>query len=279
MSEVERQRTDEAAAVVRQRTELVPRVALVLGSGLSDLADEMTDAVVFEPEELPHLPRSTVEAHDGRLVLGRLGGVPSFVLRGRQHIYEGYSATEVVRPVRLARALGATVLVLTNAAGGIREDLAPGTLMLLEDHVNLTGQNPLTGPNSDALGPRFPDMSAPYDADLRARSHEAAAAEGFALAEGVYAAMPGPSYETRAEIRMLAALGVDAVGMSTVHEAVAAVHGGVRVLAFSSITNRAAGLSDSPLSHEEVVETNRVTADRNRALLRRLMPLLDPGEG
>lgn len=261
----------EATDFVRRKTAFQPTVALLLGSGLGPVSEGMDSVATFRTEEIPHFPRCTVPAHEGTLSLGTLAGVACLVLRGRFHLYEGYSVREIVRPARLAKLLGAKILIVTNAAGGIRQDLRTGDLMLITDHVNLTGQNPLSGPNEDDLGTRFPDMSQAYDPRLREIAREEARAAGFPLAEGVYAGLAGPSFETPAEIRMLLAVGVDAVGMSTVCEVIASVHAGIRVLGISCITNRAAGLGEGRLSHDEVVEVTARFKDRYKELVTRVL--------
>jgi purine-nucleoside phosphorylase len=244
-----------AAEFVAARSGRRPAVAVVLGSGLSGIAGELEDALTIPYKDIPHFPLPSVAGHEGALVLGRLRGKETALLRGRVHFYEGVPLARVVFPARMLAVLGAKILVLTNAAGGVSERLRPGDLMLLSDHLNLLGTNPLCGPNLDGLGPRFPDMTEVYDRALRETARSCAARLGIRLAEGVYAAMTGPSYETPAEVRMLRTLGADAVGMSTVPEAVAARHAGMRVLGFSMISNLAAGLSSGPLSHEEVLAT------------------------
>jgi xanthosine phosphorylase len=244
-----------AAAVLRERFPggAAPSVGIVLGSGLGAAADAVGGAVAIGYEELPGFPRPSVAGHRGRAVLGELGGVPVAVLEGRTHLYEGAAAAELATPVRALRAAGATTLVLTNAAGALRPDLAPGRLMLIADHINLTGANPLVGPNDDAIGPRFPSLRDAYDPALRAALRDEAAALGIALADGVYLAVSGPSFETPAEVRAFRSLGADAVGMSTVHEAIAARHCGLRVAALSAIANLAEGLSDQPVTHEQAL--------------------------
>jgi xanthosine phosphorylase len=241
----------DAGAVLRSH--LQPRVGIVLGSGLGAVADAVEDPVTVGYEELPGFPRPTVEGHAGRAVLGHLRGVPVCVLMGRAHLYEGGDATQRVTPVRALRAAGAEVLVLTNAAGSLREEVGPGRLMAITDHINLTADNPLIGPNDDALGPRFPSLRDAYDPALRAELHAAAGKLGIDLAAGVYLAVSGPSFETPAEIRAFRTLGADAVGMSTVHETILARHAGLRVAAVSVISNLAEGLSDVPLSHEQTL--------------------------
>ncbi|HEY5486765.1 MAG TPA: purine-nucleoside phosphorylase [Candidatus Limnocylindrales bacterium] len=238
---------------VRERTNLRPDVGLVLGSGLGGLADALDLEVAIPFAELPGWPPATAPGHAGRLLFGRLSGVPVVVQQGRFHLYEGHSAGFVAQPVLLMARLGARAVVLTNAAGGVNPQFGAGTLMAISDHINLTGRSPLTGPNAPELGLRFPDMTGVWDAELRTRLHAAADAEGVALADGVYASLPGPSYETPAEVRMLGRLGVDAVGMSTVLEAVAARWAGMRVCGVSLVTNPGAGLSGAELSHAEVL--------------------------
>ncbi len=246
-------RLDVLEATVRDRSDLRPRLGLVLGSGLGSLADEVVEAVSIPFEELPGWPTPSVPGHSGRLLLGRLRGVPVACLRGRLHMYEGLSERLVVEPALLMGRLGAGKLLLTNASGGLNPGFSAGTLMVMHDHINLTGRSPLSGPNDDALGPRFPDMTEVWDRDLRDRLHAAGRAEDVELREGVYVGLTGPAYETPAEVRMLRALGGDAVGMSTVMEAVAAKWAGLRVCGISLVTNAGAGLSPTPLSHAEVV--------------------------
>ncbi|MCC7537966.1 MAG: purine-nucleoside phosphorylase [Deltaproteobacteria bacterium] len=251
-----------AVDAVRARTSIVPRVAVVLGSGLGAFAGSLGDAAAIDYGELPGMPRSTIVGHAGRLVIGRAGDVPCVVMQGRVHLYEGHDANVVVHGVRLMRLLGAEVAVVTNAAGGLSPAMSPGDVMVIRDHLNLTGRNPLTGPNLDGLGPRFPDMTAVYDARLSAIARAQGEALGLRVHEGVYAALLGPSYETPAEIRMLATLGASAVGMSTALEAIALRHAGARVVGLSCVTNLAAGLSPTELTHAEVEETARRVRDR-----------------
>jgi purine-nucleoside phosphorylase len=236
-----------------------PKVGLILGSGLGGYADRIERARAIDYGDIPHFPRSRVAGHRGRLVLGERNGVPCAAMQGRVHMYEGHSAATAAFPARVLVALGAKVLIVTNAAGGLNPDWQPGTLMLIRDHIDMLRDHALRGPNDDRLGPRFPDMTHTYAPELRALVRETAAARGIALAEGVYVAMPGPTYETPAEVRMLQHLGADATGMSTVPEVVAARHMGARVIGISCITNQAAGITGHPLSHDEVTETaNRV---------------------
>jgi xanthosine phosphorylase len=244
---------EEAASALVDRRGRSPRVGIVLGSGLGAVADAVADPQVIDYRELPGFPRPSVEGHAGRVVLGDLAGVAVAVLQGRQHLYEGGDPEPLRTPVRALRAAGADTLVLTNAAGSLRAEVGPGSLMAITDHINLTGSNPLIGPNDDAIGPRFPSMRDAYDPDLRATLHATAADLGIALADGVYLAVTGPSFETAAEIRAFRTLGADAVGMSTVHEAILARHCGMRVAAVSTITNLAEGMSAEALSHEQTL--------------------------
>ncbi len=252
---------------IREKTGFSPRTALILGSGLGDFAERVISSKTVSYRELPGFPVSTVSGHEGRFVLGFLEGEPVIVMQGRVHYYEGYSMQEVVLPVRVMHALGAKRLILTNAAGGISPTLSPGDLMLLTDHVSFLVPSPLIGPNEPRFGPRFPDMSEVYSKRLRALCREAALEAGVPLREGVYLQVKGPQYETPAEIRAFAALGADAVGMSTACEAIAAGHLGMEVCGISCITNLAAGLSKKPLSHEEVGETAQKTAKSFQSLL------------
>jgi purine-nucleoside phosphorylase len=238
---------------VRERTSLRPRAGLVLGSGLGGLADALELEASIPFEELPGWPDATAPGHAGKLLFGLLQGVPVVIQQGRFHLYEGHSAGFVVQPVLLMSKLGARIVVLTNAAGGVNPEFGAGTLMAITDHLNLTGRSPLVGPNAPGIGFRFPDMTDVWDAELRLRLHAAAAAERVALADGVYACLMGPSYETPAEVRMLARLGADAVGMSTALEAVAARWAGLKVCGVSMVTNPGAGLSGGQLSHAEVL--------------------------
>lgn len=257
-----------AVGRVRERLgDLSPRVGIVLGSGLSALGAVVEGAVVVPYADVPGMPEPTVAGHRGEFVAGRLEGVPVILQRGRLHLYEGHSAEIVVSPVRLMAGLGIEVLVVTNAAGGIRTAMTPPALMLIADHLNLTGRSPLVGPVGDGEV-RFPDMSAAYDPPLRQLAHEVARTAGLTLHEGVYAGLLGPSFETPAEIRMLATMGADAVGMSTVLEVIAARARGIRVLGISSITNAAAGVTDRPVNHEEVLEAGRAVAADLELLVR-----------
>ena len=247
----------EAADAISARIAEVPSVGIVLGSGLGGCVESLDDAVSMSYEELPHWPASRIVGHEGRTVVGRLRGRTTIALAGRCHLYEGHSLQTVTFAVRVLGLLGVQSLVLTNAAGGIRVGFEAGALMVIDDHVNLMGANPLVGPNDDRFGPRFPDMSQVYSARLRAAADAAGRAAGVPLVHGIYAALPGPSYETPAEIRYLRTIGVDAVGMSTVPEAIVARHMGLEVLGLSCISNMAAGVVPQPLDHAAVVETTR----------------------
>jgi purine-nucleoside phosphorylase len=250
-------RVEEAAAAVRRRCRTLPRIAIVLGSGLGDFADSLADSTVTPYEQLPHWPASTAIGHAGRLAVGTVAGTCVAALAGRVHLYEGHDLSTVAFATRVMGRLGVTRIVLTNAAGGINTGFAQGALMVIDDHINLLGGSPLTGPNDDRFGVRFPDMSEVYSRRLRAVADDAARARGVAVSHGVYVAVHGPSYETPAEIRAFRTLGADAVGMSTVPEAIAARHLGMEVLGISCITNMAAGVLPQPLDHNEVMETAR----------------------
>ncbi len=250
------ERVEAAAAAVRSRCGSLPETAIVLGSGLGDFADSLTDAVAMSYGDLPHWPASGVVGHAGKLVVGTTAGKRVAALAGRAHFYEGHDFGAVVFATRVMGRLGVKQLILTNAAGGINTAFAPGTLMVITDHINLLG-NPLIGPNDDRFGPRFPDMSEVYSRRLREIAAAAARARGVAIQQGVYIALTGPTYETPAEIRYLRGIGGDAVGMSTVPEAIAARHMGLEVLGLSCITNMAAGILPQPLDHSEVMDTAR----------------------
>jgi|SRR5579872_2147874 len=272
-------RLTEAAAAIQRRTDLVPRIAIVLGSGLGGLAEDADIDLVIPYAEIPGFPASTAPGHAGRLLIGSLEGQPVALLSGRAHLYEGYTPQDAVFAARLMCRLGAEALIVTNAAGGVNTSFHPGDLMLITDHINLTGRNPLVGPNDPALGVRFPDLSEAYDARLRALARRASAETGVPLVEGIYMGLLGPSYETPAEVRMVRLLGADAVGMSTVLEVIAARHCGLRVLGISCITNLAAGLSPHPLTEEGVIETaNRVRKQFAR-LVRRVIHDWEDADG
>ena len=262
----EMKRIDEAAAKVLAVCGKAD-IGVILGSGLGDYAEALEDAVKLPYSEIPGFPRSTVAGHAGMWCCGTLYGKRVVMMQGRFHYYEGYGMKDVTLPVRVMQKIGVKTLIVTNAAGGVNLGYHPGELMVIGDMFSMTAQNPLIGPNLDAFGPRFPDMSCAFDKELRALAHECANEQGFALREGVYAQMTGPTYETPAEIRMLRTLGADAVGMSTVPEVVVARHGGMRVLGVSCITNMAAGILDQPLNHAEVTETANRVKGQFRALL------------
>jgi purine-nucleoside phosphorylase len=265
---------DAAVARIRDATDLQPTVGLILGSGLGGLADEIEERVEIPYAEIPGWPASTAVGHAGVLALGRVGDVPVAVLRGRAHLYEGVSASQAVFGVRVLVRLGIRTLVVTNAAGAVNESFRPGMLVVISDHINLQGASPLVGPNDDSFGPRFPDMSDAYDAELRAAAREAAERLGIAAGEGVYAAWLGPQFETPAEIRFFRAIGGDLAGMSTVAEVIAARHAGVRCLGISVVTNMAAGVTEGKLGHEKVLEVGAEASPRLTALLRELLPTL-----
>lgn len=272
-------RLDDLEARVRTESDLRPRLGIILGSGLGGLADEIEEPVAIPFGELPGWPAPSAPGHHRRLLLGRLRGLPVACLQGRLHMYEGLSERLVVEPALLMSRLGAASLLLTNAAGGVNADHGAGTLMVIRDHINLTGRHPLLGPNDDRLGPRFADMTAVWDPALRERLHAAASAEGIELAEGVYLGLTGPTYETPAEVRMIRGLGADAVGMSTVLEAIAAHWAGLRVCGISLVTNAGAGLSATPLSHEEVLEAAAVAGPRLARVIGRFAAGLAADEG
>ena len=263
---------DSAAKFILQRTPLRPRIALVLGSGLGAFADSLADAVRIPYAEIPAFPRSTAIGHAGQLVIGKAEAVAVAAMQGRVHLYEGYSAQEVTFPMRVFARMGVRAVILTNAAGGITPSYSQGALVLVRDHINLQGHNPLVGPNDDRFGVRFPDMTQAYARDYREIARHEAAKLGIPLHEGVYAALLGPSYETPAEIEYLRRIGADLVGMSTANEVIAARHMGIKVLAISCVTNMAAGILDQPLSHAEVMETGERVRGIFEALLRAVLP-------
>jgi purine-nucleoside phosphorylase len=267
-------RAEEAAAAIRACGIGAPRIAVVLGSGLNQLADRLPVGVTIPYEQIPHFPRTTVAGHRGKVIAGELRGSSVLMLQGRFHYYEGHDLETVTFPMRVLQRLGVGTLILTAATGGIRGDLRAGDLVLLRDHLNLLGVNPLRGPNDDRLGTRFPDMTEVYSSRLRAIAREEADRLTIAMSEGVYACMPGPSYETPAEIRMLRTLGADVVGMSTVPEAIVARHGGMEVMGIALVSNAAAGVLGMPITHEEVLEAGREAAPRLAALIERIIQRL-----
>lgn len=246
----------ESRDYILSKTTYKPEIGLVLGSGLGSLADEISDPVVLKYTDIPNFPRSTVEGHAGQLVIGKLAGKTVVAMQGRFHYYEGYPLEDVTFPIRVMIGLGIHSFIVTNAAGGVNLDFTPGDLMIIKDHINFTGQNPLVGENLEELGPRFVDMSKPYDQEYMKIAKEIGEKIGLNLKEGVYMWLTGPTYETPSEVKLARILGADAVGMSTVPEVIVARHEGIKVLGISCITNMAAGILDQPLNHEEVVETS-----------------------
>jgi purine-nucleoside phosphorylase len=263
-----------AAKFIQSRTELRPKIALVLGSGLGAFADELASPTRIPYRRIPGFPRSTVAGHAGQLVIGKLGGIAVAVMQGRVHLYEGYSPQEVAFPMRVLGRLGIRSAILTNAAGAINRDYSQGALVAIRDHINLQGANPLVGPNDERFGVRFPDMSRAYAPEFRKIAQCEAQRLGIPIHEGVYAALGGPSFETPAEIRFLKTVGADLVGMSTVLEVIAARHMNIRVLGVSCVTNMAAGILDQPLTHAEVMETGERVKSQFIALLRAVIPHL-----
>ncbi len=270
-----RSEISEALFDVEARAAMYPKVAVVLGSGLGAFANELQDAVAIPYSEISNWPLSTAEGHAGKLVLGRIGKTDVAVMAGRVHLYEGYSPAEVTFGIRVLGAMGVRGIVFTNAAGGINLSYARGALVLISDHINLQGSNPLVGPNDDLLGPRFPDMTEAYSLRYRETARAVAAEQNISLAEGVYAALLGPSYETPAEIRYLRTIGADLVGMSTVPEVIVANHMGIGVLGISCVTNMAAGVLPQKLSHTEVLETGEMVRGTMVRLLKALLPRLE----
>ena len=271
---------DSAAQLILQRTTLRPKIGLVLGSGLGAFADSLTDATRVPYAEIPAFPQSTAIGHAGRMVIGRAGDVPVAAMQGRVHLYEGYSPQEVTFPIRVFGRMGIRAVILTNAAGGINLSYKQGALVVIRDHINLQGANPLVGPNDDRFGVRFPDMTRAYSREYRQIAREEAAKLNIPQHEGVYAGLLGPSYETPAEIEYLRRIGADLVGMSTVAEVIAARHMEMNVLAISCVTNMAAGILDQPLSHAEVMETGERVKTIFEALLHAVLTRIakDPGE-
>ncbi len=265
-------RLEETVRAVRARTPLVPKVGAVLGSGLGGLVDAVKDPTLLPYKDIPHFPVGRVAGHAGKLALGTLEGIPVALCQGRVHHYEGWTQEDLAYNVRVLWKLGVKTVILTNAAGATNPSFRPGDLMLMTDHLNLLAGSPLRGENVEAMGPRFPDLSRVYDAGLRETTLRIARELKIPVVTGIYAAVLGPQYETPAEVRMLRLLGADAIGMSTVPEAIAAAHVGMRVLGVSCITNLAAGITDQPLNHEEVLETGRRVTESFVALLRRVIP-------
>ena len=271
------QQIDEAADAIRAQTSYKPRVGLILGSGLNSLADSVQKADIIPYSDLPNWPRSTVHGHAGRLVVGELEGQPVFVMQGRVHFYEGYSMSQITLPVRVMLRLGLEMMIVTNAAGGINPEYVPGDVMLITDNLNLVGMsgaNPLMGPNIDELGPRFPDMSRAYDIELMEKARKIASENGIPLREGVYCGLSGPSFESPADLRFLRMAGADAVGMSTVPEVIVARHGGLRVLGFSGVSNKANLDGSTVTTHEEVIEAGKVITPKIETIIRGVLRTL-----
>jgi purine-nucleoside phosphorylase len=271
-SSSEFERAEFAANFIIGKTDLRPQIALVLGSGLGAFADEFETPTKIPYSEIPHFPRSTAIGHTGQLVVGKVGGIPLAGMQGRVHLYEGYSAKDVAFPIRVFARMGMRAVILTNAAGGIKREFVQGQLVVIKDHINLQGVSPLTGPNDERFGPRFPDLTVAYDRRFREITVGEGNRNSIGLYEGVYAALPGPSYETPAEIRYLRTMGADLVGMSTAPEVIAARHSGIRVLGISCVTNAAAGILDQPLDHKEVLETAERVKSQFIALLKTVIP-------
>jgi purine-nucleoside phosphorylase len=264
-------RAERAAEQIRSRTNTKPEIAVVLGSGLGAFADELDESTAIAYKEIYGFAQATVEGHAGKLVIGKAGAVPIAAMQGRFHFYEGYPLDDVTFPVRVLKLLGVKTLILTNAAGSLNTELTPGSLMIISDHINLMGANPLIGPNEDRFGPRFPDLTSTYDPELQSLVIEEATAMDIDMRRGVYAALSGPSYETPAEIHMVRTLGADAVGMSTVPEAIIARHMDMRVIGISCITNLAAGVSNRPIDHSQVMEIGKRVRGQFTELLRRVI--------
>ena len=265
------ERAEHAARIIRSRTTETPRIALVLGSGLGAFADDFQESTLIPYGEITGFPRSTAEGHAGRLVIGKVDQVPLVAMQGRVHFYEGYTLEQVTFPIRVFHLLGIKTLILTNAAGGVNVQLSQGALMVLSDHLNLMGDNPLRGPNDSRFGPRFPDMTTAYSPELQEIVIEEARALGVEVRRGVYAALSGPSYETPSEIHMLRNLGADAVGMSTVPEVIVARQMEMEVLGISCITNLAAGITDAPINHEDVMATGDRVRETFTSLMRKVV--------
>jgi len=268
-------RAEKAAKFILGKTKLRPRIGLVLGSGLGAFANEVAGAARIDYKNIPHFPRSTAIGHAGRMVVGKSGGVPVAIMQGRVHFYEGYSQSEVIFPMRVMARMGIRAVLITNAAGGINLNFKQGCLVVLRDHINLQGTNPLIGSNDECFGPRFPDTTQVYWKPYQAAALQEGRRLGVEIAEGVYAGLTGPSYETPAEIRYLRMIGADLVGMSTVPEVIAAAHLGIRVLGISCVTNMAAGILDQPITTEEVIETGERVKAEFVALLRAVIPRMN----
>ncbi len=266
------ERAGRAAEFIFSKTPLRPKIALVLGSGLGAFADEFSSATKIPYVKIPHFPQSTAIGHAGKLVIGKVGAIPVAGMQWRVHLYEGYSVKEVAFPIRVFARMGVKAVILTNAAGGIKREFVQGRLVVISDHINLQGVNPLSGPNEERFGARFPDMTSAYDRKFREMTLGEGKRMGIGMDEGVYAALAGPNYETPAEIRYLREVGADLVGMSTVPEVIAARHSGIRVLGISCVTNAAAGILDQPLNHEEVLDTAERVKEQFIGLLKAVIP-------
>ncbi|SFP25063.1 purine-nucleoside phosphorylase [Salibacterium halotolerans] len=269
---------EEASDYLRGQINAAPKTGLILGSGLGVLADEIEDPVKIPYENIPGFPVSTVEGHAGQLVAGTLEGREVIAMQGRFHYYEGYTLQDVTFPVRVMRRIGVENLLVTNAAGSVNETFSPGNLMVIKDHLNLLGDNPLIGQNDESTGPRFPDLSSAYSKELIETAESAASSLGITLQKGIYAANTGPAYETPAEVKMIRTLGADAVGMSTVPEVISANHAGMRVLGISCLSNMAAGILDQPLSHDEVIETTEKVRGDFLQLMKEIIGRLEKGD-
>lgn len=270
---------EDTVRFIKSKTRQVPRIGIILGSGLGVLASEIKNRTSIPYDEIPHFPVSTVQGHAGQMVLGSLEGNEVAAMQGRFHYYEGYSPKEVVYPVWVMKKLGIEMLIVTNAAGGVNLEFSAGDLVIIKDHINLTGTNPLIGPNIDELGPRFPDMSEAYDASLRELAAKIGQKNGINVKEGIYGQLTGPNYETPAEIRYLRTVGIDQVGMSSAWEVITANHCGIKVLGISCITNMAAGVLPQKLSHEEVMETADRVRDQFVTLVKGILQEVSMGEG
>ncbi len=267
-------RVNESIKFIESLTELRPKVGLILGSGLGDFVDKIDNPVIIPYEDIPNFPVSTAPGHKSRLIIGQCNGKEVFCMQGRFHFYEGYSMDEVTYPIRVMQKMGIEKLIITNAAGGLKAEFTPGDLMVIDNHINFMGNNPLIGKNQDDFGPRFLDMSKPYDPELIKIAHKAAENLGLSLRQGVYVGYTGPSFETAAEIKLFNSFGGSAVGMSTVPEVIVANHGGLKVLAISCITNLGTGILDVPLSGEEVIETANRVGEQFRSLLENILGLI-----
>ncbi|WP_129598380.1 purine-nucleoside phosphorylase [Anaerophilus nitritogenes] len=265
------ERIQESAKYILNTTKVHPEIGLILGSGLGSLADQIEEKEIYPYSEIPHFPVSTVEGHAGQLVIGTLEGKRVIAMQGRFHFYEGYKMEEVTFPVRVMKLLGVNTLIVTNAAGAVNTSYEPGDLMLISDHLNLSGDHPLIGKNLKEFGTRFPDMSNAYDKDLRERVKEIARSLNISIKEGIYACMSGPTYETPAEVKMVRILGADAVGMSTVPEVIIAIHSGIKVIGISCMTNMAAGILNEPLDHNEVMETSQRVREKFLLLMKNVI--------